>query len=465
MRTHLSRATAVWSLVGLVLLTINLRAAITGIAPVLGDLREVFGLSGAEVGVLTTLPVLCLGVFASVAPLVGRWLGAEVAIAGSLVMITLGILLRVVQSPVSLFVGTILAGAGIAMGNVLMPAVIKRAFPARVGSLTGLAMMLMAASGAVAAGLAVPLDAAGGWRLALAVWAVPSVIALLVWGPLATRSRRTSARRGGASAAQAVHADPAASSEASVAQPDGSAAPQGSTLTPAADGSLLRSPVAWYVAVFMGLASLMFYVLMSWLPEIMRDAGFAPAAAGMMVSAMMIVGIPLGFLVPVFAARLRDQRPLVVAVAVAMVGGLCGLMLAPSAGWAWVLVLGLGTGSAFPLAYTLLNLRAPSPSIAAGLSGMAQTGGYLLAGFGPLAVGVLHGATGGWNVPLVLLLVLVVPEVLFGLLAARPGFVRPVGPVGRRSTAVRQARPARVDALGELDALDERGAPEPARAR
>ncbi|MFI0369432.1 CynX/NimT family MFS transporter [Actinomadura sp. 1N219] len=424
MRTHLPRATAVWSLIGLVLLTINLRAAITGITPVLGDLRDVFGLSGAEVGVLTTLPVLCLGVFASVAPAVARRLGAEVAIAGSLVMITLGILLRVVESPVSLFVGTILAGAGIATGNVLMPAVIKRAFPARVGSLTGLAMMLMAASGAVAAGLAVPLDEAGGWRVALAVWAVPSVIALLVWGPLAIRGRRTT-----------VPPNTPASTPAT-ASADG--------------GSLLRSPIAWYVAVFMGLASLMFYVLMSWLPEIMRDAGYAPAAAGMMVSAMMIAGIPLGFLVPVFAARLRDQRPLVAAVAITMVTGLGGLMLAPSAGWIWVLVLGLGTGSAFPLAYTLLNLRAASPSIAAGLSGMAQTGGYLLAGFGPLAVGVLHDATGGWNVPLALLLALVVPEVLFGLLAARPGFVRPAART--RSAATRSARP-------------EVGTREPARAR
>ncbi|NKZ03084.1 CynX/NimT family MFS transporter [Actinomadura latina] len=407
--TPVSRATAVWSLAGLVLLTVNLRAAITGIAPVLGELRDVFGLSGTEVGALTTLPVLCLGVFAGVAPVVARRLGTEAAITASLVMITAGIVLRVVQSPVSLFVGTVLAGAGIAMGNVLMPAVIKRAFPSRVGSLTGLAMMLMAASGAVAAGLAVPLDEAGGWRLALAVWAVPSLIAVLVWGPLALRGRR---------------------------------APTAPVAAPRGEGSLLRSPIAWYVAAFMGLTSLMFYVLMSWLPEIMQDAGFAPAAAGMMVSVMMIVGIPLGFVVPVFAARLRDQRPVVAAVAVTMVLGLAGLLLAPSAGWAWVVVLGVGTGSAFPLAYTLLSLRSPSPSVAAGLSGMAQTGGYLLAGTGPLAVGVLHDATGGWDVAIVLMLALVVPEIVFGLLATRPGFVRPAEPRTRpeRAPALAPAR-------------------------
>ncbi|MEU6745088.1 MFS transporter [Spirillospora sp. NPDC046719] len=396
--TPVPRALTAWSLVGLVLLTINLRAAITGISPVLGDLRDAFGLSGAEVGVLTTLPVLCLGVFASLAPVAARRLGTETAIAGSLVLITAGILLRVVAAPLPLFVGTVLAGAGIAMGNVLMPAVIKRAFPNRVGSLTGLAMMLMAASGAVAAGLAVPLNDAGGWRLALAVWAVPSLVAALAWGPLALRGRRS---------------------------PDRPAAPTAPSSRAAREGSLLRSPVAWFVAVFMGLASLMFYVLMSWLPEIMKDAGFAPATAGMMVSTMMIVGIPLGFAVPVLAARLRDQRAVVAGVVLTMVVGIGGLIFAPAAGWAWTVVLGIGTGSAFPLAYTLLSLRSPSPSVAGRLSGMAQTGGYLLAGFGPLAMGVLHSATGGWHVPLTLLLVLVAPELVFGMLAARPGFVRP----------------------------------------
>lgn len=220
--TSPSRATAVWALAGLVLLTVNLRAAITGISPVLGELRDAFGLSGVGVSVLTTLPVLCLGVFASLAPVAARRLGTEVAIAGSLVMITAGILLRVVAYAPALYVGTVLAGAGIAMGNVLMPAVIKRAFPRRVGSLTGVAMMLMAASGAIAAGLAVPLDHAGGWRLALAVWAVPSLVAALVWGPLAVRGRRA--------------AD----------VPD---TPDAAHRT---DGSLLRSPLAWCVAAFMG---------------------------------------------------------------------------------------------------------------------------------------------------------------------------------------------------------------------
>ncbi|MEU8978796.1 MFS transporter [Streptomyces sp. NPDC048309] len=391
------RATGLWALFGIGLLAINLRAAITGVAPVLAELKARFGLSPVGASVLTTLPVLCLGVFASLAPPVARRVGTEVAIAGALLLITAGILLRVVPSPVALFTGTVLAGTGIATGNVLLPAIIKRRFPERVGSFTGLAMMLMAASGAFAAGLAVPLDHAVGWRAAFAVWAVPSLIAALVWalrgrrghrGERARETRRTPAVKPGT-------------------------------------GSLLRSPPAWSVAAFLGLVSLMFYVLVSWLPAIMRDHGLAAPEAGMMVSVMMITGIPLGFVVPLVAARLRDQRPLVLAVAAVMVVGLGGLLVAPRLGWVWVPVLGLATGGAFPLAVTLLSLRSPSPLVAARLSGMAQTIGYLLAGLGPLAVGVLHSVTGGWQVSLLLLLALVVPETVFGLRAARPGFVCP----------------------------------------
>src|SRR3954454_13762820 len=182
---RISRFAASWTLIGLVLLTLNLRAAITGIPPVLGVLGDKFGLTGVEVSVLTTLPMLCLGIFAALAPVLARRIGTGTAITTALLVIAIGILLRVVPSPGALFAGTVLAGAGMATGNVLVPAVIKRVFPRRVGSLTGLAMMLMAVSGAAAAGMAVPLDHLGGWRLALVVWAVPSLIAALAWCPLA----------------------------------------------------------------------------------------------------------------------------------------------------------------------------------------------------------------------------------------------------------------------------------------
>ncbi|EPH41355.1 MFS transporter [Streptomyces aurantiacus] len=437
---RITRSTAIWTVVGLVLLTLNLRAAITGVPPVLGELQDELGLTGVEAGVLTTLPMLCLGVFAALAPVLARRVGAETAITGALLLITIGVLLRVAPSQAALFTGTVLAGAGVATGNVLVPAVIRRVFPHRVGPLTGMAMMLMSVSGAAAAGLAVPLDHMGGWRLALAVWAAPALLAALVWCPLALGGRKRS--QAGAAARARVSTSTARAQE----QPSARAEDRTRARTEAhaedrtrirteahaEAGSLLRSPLAWSLTVFMGMASLMFYTLMSWLPEIMRDRGVAPATAGLMTSLVVVIGIPLGFVLPVVAARLPDQRPLVLGVAATTATGLGGLLLAPGAGWVWVTILGVATGSAFPLAYTLLNLRSPTPAVAARLSGMAQSGGYLLAGFGPLAFGVLHSVTGGWEVSIGLLLLLVVPEVVCGLLAARPGVVRmsPTRPEG-----------------------------------
>ncbi|MFJ9518923.1 MFS transporter [Kitasatospora sp. NPDC101801] len=379
-----------WPLVGLVLLAVNLRTAITGIAPVLGDVRAAFGLNGLELSVLTALPVLCLGAFAALAPAVARRAGVGPTVAGALALVTTGLLLRAVPATAALFAGTVLAGVGLAVGNVLLPAFVKQHFPTRVGPCTGLAMTAMAGSAALAAGAAVPLDRAAGLPVALAAWALPALLATLVWCLPVLRGHRTPI--------------PAAS---------------------AADTSLLRSPSAWAVAGFLGAVSLMFYVLTAWLPELMRDQGFGAAESGTMVSVMLTIGIPLGFVVPVAAARLRDQRPLVAGIAVAMLVGLGGILLAPQVGWLWVSVLGVANGSAFPLAVTLLSLRSPDPGTAARLSGLAQTGGYLLAALGPLAVGTVRTATGGWTAPLLLLLALVVPEAVCGLLAARPGFVRP----------------------------------------
>ncbi|GAB3360903.1 CynX/NimT family MFS transporter [Amycolatopsis echigonensis] len=387
------RSASAWTLLGLVLLAVNLRAAITGVPPVLGELQDEFGLSGFGVSALTALPELCVGVFSALAPVLARRIGTEAAITMALLAIMTGLLLRVISVQAALFAGTVLGGAGIAAGNVLLPAVIKRFFPDRVGPLTGLSMMLLSVGGAAGAGLAVPLEDVGGWRLTLAAWIVPAVLAALVLGPLALRGRPP--------------ARPSATT------PDQSDA-----------GSLLRSPLAWCVMIFMGMTSLMFYTLTSWLPEIMRGQGFSPATAGTMNSVVIVIGIPLGFVVPVIAARLRDQRPLVLGAVALTAVGLAGLLLAPRAGWVWIAVFGVATGSAFPIALTLLNLRSATHTVTARLSGMAQCGGYLLAACGPLAFGVLHTLTDGWEAPLWLLVLLLVPELACGLVAARPGFVR-----------------------------------------
>ncbi|MGW8703121.1 CynX/NimT family MFS transporter [Streptomyces eurythermus] len=438
-----TRSAAIWTLAGLVLLTLNLRAAITGVPPLLGELQDTFGLTGVEVSVLTTLPELCLGVFSALAPLLARRIGTEAAITAALVVITAGLLLRVVPAQTALFSGTVLAAAGMATGNVLVPAVIKRGFPDRVGPLTGLSMMLLSVGGAAGAGLAVPLDHLGGWRPALAAWAVPALVAALVWGPLALRARTHRPGRPAAETAPSADAVPSASA-GRPRTPTGTS-PDTATGAAADQGSLLRSPLAWAVMVFMGMTSLMFYTLTAWLPEMMHDHGFTPATAGMMNSVIIVIGIPLGFVVPVVAARMRDQRPLVLGAVALMAVGLVGLLLAPRAGWVWTAVFGVATGSAFPIALTLLSLRSPNAAVTARLSGMAQSGGYLLAASGPLTFGVLRSATGGWEASIWLLLLLVVPELVCGLLAARPGFVRP-GPPAPDGPEESRPEPAPVSA-------------------
>lgn len=388
-----SRRKQVWLLAGVILLAVNLRAAITSVPPILSALENALRLSATAVDVLTTLPVLCLGLFSFLAPRLARRIGERGAVSCSLGLISAGAALRALPWPVALYAGTVLAGSGIALGNVLIVAVIKRHYTARLGTMTGLAMMLMALSGAVAAGLAVPVSQSAGWQIALALWALPAAVGSLAWG------------------AAPGDEDRAVTATARKAEPTG-------------QGNLLRSPVAGAIIAFLGLVCLAFYVLVAWLPEIMQSRGYSAATAGTMMSVMLALGVPLGLAMPVAAARMDHQGPLVVAVFAAKVVGLSGIWFAPSAGWAWVLILGIATGGAFPLAMTLLSLRTTDAATTARLSGVAQSGGYLLAGFGPFAIGFVHSLSGGWDVPLMVLLVLAVPELLAGLYAARPGVVR-----------------------------------------
>ncbi|RAY14757.1 MFS transporter [Actinomadura craniellae] len=398
-------ASLFWTAAGLVLLGLNLRAALTSIAPVLEDVQGQFGLPSAGVGLLATLPVLCLGVFALIAPRLARRLGAETVLAGALLLIAVGVGVRLLPTVPALFAGTALAGIGIAVGNVVAPYVVKDVFPQRIGLFTGLVMMLLAVGAALATGLAVPLAELGTWRLATGVWAVPALVAAAIWAPLAVRWRR------------------------------GATVPAAARTVPG--GSLLRTPLAWAITGFMGLQSLMFYSLMTWLPAIMQDNGHSPATSGMMLSVILLLGIPAGIVVPVLLARVQDQRLPAVLVCLLPGIGLAGMLLAPGAGWIWSVIVGVGTGCALPLVFTLISLRSATPLAAAGLAGLAQGVGYLLAALGPFTFGALHDATGGWEVPLVALAVLVLPQALCGWRAGRPGELVG-GPVERLAAVSRR---------------------------
>ena len=341
----------------------NLRPALASVGPVLDDLGADLDLAPAGAALLTTLPVLCLGILAPAAPRLARHLGLERTLAVTLVVLLAGLLLRVAAGSGTLFTGTVAAAGAIAVANVLAPALVKRAFPRRTGTMMGIYTMCLTGSAAVAAGATVPLGEllGAGWRGALAVWAVPAVLALLVWVPLL---------RAGARPVGAASAAPAT--------------------------GLLCDPLAWQVTLRFGLQSLSFYAVLAWLPSIYRDAGYPAATAGLLLSLSTVVQAPVSLGIPSLASRMRDQRALVVGADLLIAAGFLGILLAPTAApYLWVVVLGVGHGAAFALALLFTVLRTRTSAETAQLSAMAQTVGYAIAAGGPLLVGWLRAARRG----------------------------------------------------------------------
>ncbi|MFI1974756.1 CynX/NimT family MFS transporter [Streptomyces wedmorensis] len=380
-------------LAGIVLASLNMRVALASVAPLVGEMSEDFGLSSTASSLVTSVPVLFLGVGALVAPWLGRRLGAERVLFGALLLLGVGILVRVLPSVFALYGGGILVGTAIALLNVLMPGLIKRDFPDRGAAMTSVYTSAMIAGATVAAAAAVPLEKAlgGGWQASLGVWSLLAAVAALAWLPQVLIARgRTD---------HAVRAVPAAG---------------------ARPVRVWRSALAWQVTLFMGLQSLWSYVLIAWMPTMFTDHGMSRSTAGVIFAFNNLIQIAGAFLVPLLAGRMRSQRPLVVLVTTLVAAGYAGVMTAPVQGaWLWSAVLGIGQGGAVGLALTLIVLRSGDAVTAARLSGMAQTVGYLLAAAGPLAAGALHQATGSWTLPICGVLGVCAAALAVGLLAAR----------------------------------------------
>lgn len=380
-------------ILGIVFLAANLRPALTGVAPLIGQIRADTGMSNGEAGLLTTLPLLAFGLLSPVAPRVARRFGMERVLLAGLLVLVAGILLRWAGAVAALFLGTVVLGAAIAVANVLLPSLVKREFPEQAGLMTSVYSTSLGISAAFAAGVSVPLAQLDGigWRGALAVWAVPALVAGVAWLPQLSRSDRP--------------ADPSPRSSPGVRD-------------------LWLSPLAWQVTLFMGLQSLAYYVTLTWLPEILQAEGMGAARAGWMLGLSQAVAIVTMFLAPMIAGRMPSQRGVVVvAVGTSGVGALGLLVAGSTASTLWVVLLGLGQGASFSLALTFFALRSPDPGHAAALSGMAQSVGYLLAAGGPFLFGVLRDVTGAWKVPLALLLTITLCLLIAGIGAARDAHV------------------------------------------
>jgi MFS transporter, CP family, cyanate transporter len=380
-------------IVGVLALGFNLRTAITSLPPIFPELQDSLRLSSATISVLAATPVICFGVVSGFAAGLARRAGEERVLLGAIILLTVGLIARGAAPGALLFPGTILAGAAIAIMNVLLSSLIKRRWPERAGFLIGLYITALSAGAIVASLVSVPLWNGTGGSVALTLgWvAGPAALAALLWLPQA-------------------HA----------------VAPPGRAARGPGPGSGARVPVhryaiTWYVTLFMGLQSLLYYATLSWLPTMLRDRGESAAGAGDLLALMGVGNLAVSLLVPVAAQRMRSQVVLVVPTVVAITGGLAALLYAPLSGAvAWALILGAGQNAALSLAIFFTAARAPHAAAAASLSSMSQAVGYLLASAGPLEVGLLHSATGSWTAPVMVLFALSAVLLVAGIFAARP---------------------------------------------
>ncbi|GHH40007.1 CynX/NimT family MFS transporter [Lentzea cavernae] len=385
-RTRARRATWPAVLVALVfLVALNLRPALTSVGPLLPQIGGEAGLSEGAQGLLGALPLLA---FAAISPLVthpARRFGLERTLLAALVVLAIGTALRSVLGDAGLWIGTAVAGCAIAVGNVLVPTIVKRDYRDHVSMATGVYSACITVGASIASAVAVPLSHAAGWRGALAFWAIPALVVTALWLP------------------RAWNAEPV------VEPPADSTAPV----------SVWRQPTAWLVTAFMGLQSTTFYVMVTWLPTVEMSAGVPAEQAGVHLFVYQIVGVASGLAIPRLMRRTDSQVAAAVTASVPMVVGVAGLLLLPAWSIVWAVVAGLGTGASLVVALTLISLRGQGQQGTTRLSGMAQSLGYLLAALGPVLAGLLAERTGTWTASLALVGVLAVVQVVVAVAAGR----------------------------------------------
>jgi len=375
---------------GIVVLAFNLRPAAVSVGPVLGDISDGLHMTAAETGLLTSLPVLAFAVFGALAPRLARLIGLHRLTLVALLCVVGGLAGRAAVTSVPVFLLlSLLALAGMATANVLLPSLVKLHFPDRVGLMTSIYSTALAIGLTSASVLTVPIsEARDGWRSGLMVWSVTALIAALPWLLLVAHDRKPEEVEGRVGLLDVA-----------------------------------RTRLGWMMALFFGLQSLQAYSIFGWFAQLYRDAGFSAHTAGLLLGVITGVSIPLSFVIPALVVRSTNQSMLICAVMACYPIGYLGLAVAPHSGaLAWAVLVGVGT-TTFPLILTLIGLRAHTSAGTAALSGFTQSTGYLIAGIGPFAVGLLHDESGGWTVPLVVLLVLLVPQLFVGLAVARPAYI------------------------------------------
>ena len=378
-------------IVGILFIAINLRPALASIGPLIDDIRQSTGLSNLLLGLLTTLPLIAFSVISILAPVVTKKFGATRVLLAALFLLSVGILIRSLPWIPALYIGTLLLGIAIAFGNVLLPSLTKQNFPEKSGAITSLYSGTMAIGASLAAGVSVPLAASLGWQGSLKTWAILAVIAFFVWLPQLWSLKKVTSTKSYLHAMQ----------------------------------NMMKQRLAWKVALFMGLQSFTFYVILAWLPILLISRGYENGSAGWMLSLSQATGIFGSMLIPFIAGKKKSQQKIVAVLISLEIISLIGLLFPGfSSEWIWISIIGFVLGGSFGLALLFLVLRSSDSETTTELSGMAQSMGYFIAAFGPVLIGSLFDFTNNWNYPIAALIILATIKLYMGLEAGREGTVK-----------------------------------------
>lgn len=383
--------------IAIIVIGFNLRPAITAVGALLGMIRDQIGLANWGAGMITSLPLIAFAVMSTIASKIGIKFGNVRTIFLGLLLLLIGICIRSIPFTLSLLVGTAIIGVGIAIMNVLLPAVIKEKFPDQIGKMTSYYSTAMVVFAATGSGLTVSLaeNAGLGWELSLLSWSLLTLFGILIWFFV-------------------MRLDKTITSDKPKVE-----------INIQIGGSLLKSSLAWQVTLFMGLQSLAFYVMISWLPEMLQDFGFSIIAAGWLVSYAQFISLPATFLAPLLAERYTNQQGLVLTIGCLYIFGFTGLLIGGNLPLLifWVTLMGIASGGSISLSLALLGMRVRNAKQAGELSGMAQSIGYVLAAIGPLLIGLLYDLTQTWSIPLITMIILCVLMTIVGLGAGRDQYI------------------------------------------
>ncbi len=384
------RAALLLIAVAIALAALNLRTAITSVGPVLDEVTQGLGMSAVGAGALTTLPVLCFAVFGGLTPLLSRRLGSHRLLVLALAAVTLGLVTRAMAPEPWLFLAlSAVALSGGAVGNVILPALVKQHFPHRVGLMTTVYTTGLAVGTAIAAAATVPLEqATGNWRIALGSYALFGLAAALPW-------------------LLALRHEPA----------------PGDSREALGVRQVLGTGIGWQSVLYFGTQSSIAYIMFGWFAQMLRDQGLDAQSAGVMLAYLSALGIPMSLVMPSIIVRVRDQRPFVLLFVTAYLVGFAGLWLSPLNGtWVWTTLIGIGLGS-FVMALTIFAVRTRTAEGTAAMSASSQSLGYLIGGAGPFLFGLLHEVSGGWHASMAMVVGLVLLNLVVGLLIARPRYL------------------------------------------